>query len=164
MAALLVSSILVGCASTHREVDVDQSTLEARPALDCRIQVAELVDSVGERTFVGAGGDTWVISGISDGIREQIDEWQPDAPGAERAIELNLELVRAYSEPKTTQVYFHTVLLAGEEQSEKQIFRGAYDVTNWFGSQAEFMRAVQRSLDDALGKLHGWLSERCAQA
>lgn len=164
LVAIVFPAFLTGCASTHRTVDIDRSALRDRPAVGCRINVVEVVDSVGTRAHVGTGGDTWRIVGLADRVREQIDGWQPVDSDKSHAIDLNVELVRAYSDPKPTQVYFQTVLLASIAQSENRVFRGTHDVTSWWGSQGEFMRSVHISLDRALGKLHDWLSDRCISA
>lgn len=156
--------LLAGCASTHKTVDINRSAFSERSDLGCRVHVSEIVDSVGPRTFRGPGGDTWRVPSITERIRQQITEWQPENTEQDDSIELWLELVRAYSDPKTWQIYFHTVLFAKVDRSEGEFFRGTFDATSWFGNEEEFTRALHRSLDEALGKLHGWLSSRCAQS
>lgn len=163
-AAVLACVLLSACATTHRAVDVDHSELSARSSLNCRIELTELVDSVGARTHVGTGGDTWEVSGITDTIRQQIADWQPGSPTTDKDIELSLELARAYYKQKTTQNFFHTALVARTEHSEDQVFRGMADMTSWFGNKAEYMATLNESLNQALGQLHHWLSDRCERS
>lgn len=100
-----------------------------------------------------------LVALIERGMDETLK--QLASPAGNAGVELTLDLVRAYSEIKVDRTYFHTVIIATTADGERAVLRGGHRQLNWWGTEAEFARAVEQSLDQALLRLREWLELRC---
>lgn len=178
MAALAIMLPLAACATSE---PINLSTQFTPPSSNwspagaqsgkaaagvCRIHFANVTDARSDTQSMGTMGTravlisdsvAWLRSGLLSLSRDPRLQIADDSS----ALVLNVELIKAYEESKTTDRASNVVIGVIYPAGEKKFYRGSDASLNWSNSSGETQSGLDSALAGALQELDRDLTGRC---